>query len=453
MNKKYLLLVFLFLTACAVGKDYVRPDIPQAKEFKEAGNWKKAEPKDELKKGNWWEIFADNDLNKLESQIDVSNQNVKIYQARYNQAKALVAESFSNYFPTISASGSSNRSITAGKAGNNYSASLDAAWELDLWGKVRRTVEANEASAAASKGDLEAIKLSMQASLATNYINLRIADEQQRLLDNTVENYKKSLQIATNLYNIGTSAKSDVLQAKTQLESAQAQATEIAANRAALEHAIAVLLGVAPSNFALAKVNSVPNLPTVPMTIPSEILERLPDVAAAERRVIAANAQIGVAKAAYFPTLSLSASGGYQSNSLANWFSLPNRIWSLGPNIAETLFDGGLRHAQVKYANAVYDETVANYRQTVLSDFQAVEDNLASLRVYEKEIVYTHQAVTDAQAAETIFTNQYKAGIVSYLSVITAQNTTLNNKLTELNIKKAQLSSSVALIKAIGGKW
>ena len=453
MNKKYLLLISLILTACSVGKDYVRPEILKAKEFKEAGNWKKAEPKDELKKGNWWEVFADNDLNKLEEQIANSNQNVKIYQARYAQAKALLSESFSSYFPTISANGAQSRSTTLGKAGNQYSASLDAAWELDLWGKVRRNVEANEASAAASKGDLEAIKLSMQASLATNYLNLRIADEQQRLLDNTVENYKKSLQITTNLYNIGTSPKSDVLQAKTQLESAQAQATDITASRAALEHAIAVLLGVAPANFMLAKVNSVTNLQTVPMTIPSEVLERLPDVAAAERRVIAANAQIGVAKAAYFPSLSLSASGGYQSTSLANWFSLPNRIWSLGPNVAETIFDGGLRHAQVKYASAVYDENVANYRQTVLSDFQAVEDNLANLRVYEKEIVYSHQAVTDAQAAETIFTNQYKSGIVSYLSVVTAQNTTLTNKLTELNIKKAQLGSSVALIKAIGGKW
>ncbi len=459
------IIIINVLAACTVGPDYVRPTTEKPAEFKESKGWKQAQPQDNAIRGKWWEIFNDPELNKLEEQVDISNPNVKAAEASYRQARALVSEARAGYFPTISANvsqtrsgaGGSTRNGTAsssfGGVGNFYDAEVDASWVPDIWGRIRRTVEENKAQAQASAADLGAAKLSAQATLATDYLDLRIADEQKRLLDSTVKNYERALQITENLYKSGVNAQSDVLQAKTQLESTQAQAVDIGVNRAQLEHAIAILIGKAPADFSIAPVNVVPDLPAIPVGVPSALLERRPDISGAERRAAAANAAIGVAKAAYFPDLTLTATGGYQSSTLANWFSLPNRVWTIGPQLAETLFDAGLRKAQTQAAIAAYDQAVANYRQAVLGGFQEVEDNLAALRILEQETDMQQHAVTDAQAAAKIFLNQYKSGIVSYLNVITAQNTELTNELTALNIRKQRLNAAAALITALGGGW
>lgn len=453
------------LASCAVGPDYVRPSTEKPKEFKEAQNWKQAQPKDTQIRNKWWEAFGDPELNKLEEQVAISNQNVKAAEASYRQAQALVSESTASYFPTVSGSvtqsrnGLANSNFGSGSFGsgnavsNRYNASLTASWEPDLWGRIRRTVEASHASADASQADLGAATLSAQAALATDYLSLRLADEQKRLLDKTVKNYEKALEMTQNLYHYGVNARSDYLQAKTQLETAQAQAIDVGVARAQYEHAIAMLIGKAPADFSVAVIEKVPDVPSIPVGVPSDLLERRPDVAAAERRVAAANAQVGVAESAFFPDIILSASGGYQSSSLAQWFSLPNRVWSIGPSIAETIFDAGLRRAQTKAAIAVYDETVAAYRQTVLGSFQEVEDNLATLRLLEQEAQVQNAAVTDSTTTAGIFMNQYKSGLVSYLNVVTAQNTQLTSELTALNLRKQRLIAAATLIKALGGGW
>ncbi len=449
----FLALSVIILISCAVGPDYVRPKTEQPKEFKEAQNWKQVQPKDNEIRGKWWEIFDDPELNKLEDQVDISNQNVKAAEAAYRQATALVSEARATYFPTVSINASQSRNGAAGKVGSLYSASVDASWEPDLWGRIRRTVEENSALAHASEADIGAARLSAQAALAVDYLSLRIADEQKRLLDTTVRNYEKSLAITSNLYKQGVNARSDYLQAKTQLETTQAQAIDIGVARAQFEHAIAILTGKAPADFSIAVIDAVPDIPAIPLGVPSQLLERRPDVAGAERRVIAANAQIGVTETAFFPDIVLSASGGYQGSSLANWFTLPNRLWSIGPSLVETVFDAGLRLAQTRAAIAAYDQTVANYRQTVLGGFQEVEDNLAALRILEEEYGVQQKAVTDAQETSKIILNQYKAGIVSYLNVVTAQNTELSNKLTALTIRRQRLNAAATLIKALGGGW
>jgi NodT family efflux transporter outer membrane factor (OMF) lipoprotein len=462
-----LLSLVLLLTTCKAGPDYVRPKTEVTPAFKEAGAWKQAEPKDASFKGKWWEIFGDPQLNVLEEQIAISNQNVKAAEAAYRQARALVSEARASYFPTIGANASLTRSGTGGNSrnvstgittnnsviANSYNVSLDASWEIDIWGKIRRLVESNEALAKASQGDLANAMLSAQAELAIDYLNLRVADEQKRYLEDTVTAYKRSAQLAENLYKAGVQARSDLLQAQVQLGSAQAQLLDVGVARAQFEHAIAILIGKAPASFTIEANDKVPAIPTIPVSVPSELLERRPDISAAEQRVAAANAQIGVAKAAYYPTIGLSASGGYQSSALSDLFTLPHRFWSLGPTLAETLFDGGLRRAQTEVAIAAYDQTVANYRQTVLGGFQEVEDNLAALRILGEEAAVQAKTVADAHAATIIFLNQYKAGLVSYLSVVTAQTAELNNELTALNVEKARLNAAATLIKAMGGGW
>lgn len=455
----------IFFTSCAVGPDYVRPATEKPKEFKEAHNWKQAQPKDDQVRGKWWEVFGDTELNKLEEQIEISNQNVKSSEAAYRQAKAIVSETEAAYYPAITGSMAQSRNGLASSGtgasnigsrsvvSNSYNASMSVSWELDIWGKIRRTVEENSALAQASAADIAAARLSAQSMLAVDYMGLRIADEQKRLLDNTVKNYERALEITRNLYHTGVSARSDYLQAKTQLESVQAQSIDIGIARSQFEHAIAILIGKAPADFSIAEAQSIPAIPVIPVALPSDMLERRPDIAGAERRVVAANARIGVAKAAFFPDLTLSGSGGYQSTQLAQWFTLPNRVWSIGPGIVETIFDAGLRRAQTKAAIAAYDQTIAVYRQTVLGSFQEVEDNLAALRILEQEAIIQQGAVNDAKSVEKIFLNQYKSGIVSYLSVVTAQNTRLNNELTSLNIRKGRLIAAATLIKAIGGGW
>jgi NodT family efflux transporter outer membrane factor (OMF) lipoprotein len=337
--------------------------------------------------------------------------------------------------------------------GAGASAIRNASWELDLWGRVRRGIESGEATWQASAADLESVRLSAQAAVAQNYLALRIADVQRRVLEDTVAAYKRSLELTQNRYAAGVAAKVDVVQAEVQLKSAQAQLVDIGVDRALLEHAIATLVGEPASSFSIARAPLAAKLPEIPAGVPSELLERRPDIAAAERSVAAANAQIGVAQAAFYPTLTLSAAGGFRSTSFADWLTAPSRFWSLGAALAQTIFDGGLRRAVSDQAIAAYDGQVAAYRQTVLTGFQEVEDNLAQLRILEEEARYQDEAARGALVSVELTTNQYKAGIVSFLNVIAAQTIALNNERTAVNVQGRRLAASVALVKALGGGW
>jgi NodT family efflux transporter outer membrane factor (OMF) lipoprotein len=448
-------LVVSALSACAVGPDYKRPEVPVSSAYKEAGEWKRAQPQDDLDRGKWWGVFGDPQLDALVEQVEISNQNVLVAEAQFRRARALVASSRAAYFPTLDADASVVRSrsptgviggTTAGRIITNHSASLNSAWEADLWGRLRRAVESSEAGAQASAADLAAARLSAQAELASSYFQLRILDAQKRLLEDTVAAFRKSLDLTKNRYDAGVAAKVDLVQAETQLKSTQAQAIDTGVQRAQLEHAIAVLIGKAPAEFSVAPVPLAVAMPRVPMGLPSELLERRPDVPAAERRVAAANAQIGVAKAAYFPSLTLSASYGSRSAVASQLFAAPTGFWSIGPALAQSIFDAGLRRAQTEQAIAAYDATVAEYRQAVLAGFQEVEDNLAALRILGEEVRAARESVE-------LTTNQYKAGIVSYVNVVTVQTTQLNNERTAVGILGRRLVAAVTLVKALGGGW
>lgn len=448
------------LSACAVGPDYKQPDAPVAPVYKEAGDWLSATPNDEAQRGAWWQAFQDPQLNALLEQVDVSNQTLMQAEAQYRQATALLRQTRAGFLPTVGVdasvqrAGGNNGSSTVTNIGNRYSLSADASWELDLWGRVRRSVEASAANAKASAADLASVRLSTQAQLAQSYFLLRVTDEQKRLLDETVTGYDRSLQLTQNQYNVGVAAKADVVQAQSQLKSAQAQAIDTGIQRAQLEHAIAVLVGKTPAEFSIAPEKLLAVIPPAsPPGVPSTLLQRRPDIAAAERRMAAANAQIGVAKAAYFPSLTISASGGFQSSSFSDWISLPNRFWSVGPSAALTLFDGGARSAQTDQAVAAYDQNVAVYRQTVLGAFQEVEDNLVALHLLEQEAQVQEEAVAAAQSVVTITTNQYKAGTVNFLNVVVAQNAAYSAQRSALTILNSRLAASVGLIKALGGNW
>ena len=447
------------LAGCAIGPNYTRPTVDVGAVYKELADWKPAEPKDELIRGKWWQVFADADLNELASQIDISNQNLKAAEARYRQAAALVQSSRAGYFPSLSATTGATRSRAASRGGptpdatTNYNAGLNAAWEIDVWGRVRRQVEASSASAAASDADLEAVRLSLQSELAINYFQLRVTDEQKQLLDDTVAAYRRSLELTTNRYNVGVAAKGDVVQAQAQLRSTEAQALDLRVTRAQLEHAIATLIGKAPANFSLAPKPFTLRMPSMPLGVPSALLERRPDIAAAERRMAAANAQVGVAMAAYFPSLSLSGNVGQNSSTWSKLFSASNRAWSLGPDLALTLLDFGRRSAATTQAEASYDQTVATYRQTVLDALQEVEDNLAALHILEEEAVIQADAVKLARESVLLTTNQYKAGTVSYLNVVTVQASQLSNERTAVSLLGRRLSAAVGLIRALGGGW
>jgi NodT family efflux transporter outer membrane factor (OMF) lipoprotein len=458
----------IVLASCAVGPDYKRPETAMPQQYKAAiaqdSAWKVAVPRDDAPRGDWWEIYGDAQLDALVQQLNETNQNVAAAEARYRQAQATARAASAAYFPVLGANASKTRrgsgapntvgnTINTGGVGDDYSASLDASWELDLWGRIRRDVEASDAGVQASAADLAAARLSAQAQLAQNYFLLRIADAQQELLDRTVEDYRKSLQLTNNQYAAGVASRAEVMQAETQLKATQAQAVDNGVQRAQLENAIAILLGKAPVDVVLPSAPPPAQLPVIPAEVPSQLLERRPDIAAAERRTAAANAEIGVAQAAYFPTLSLSASGGYQNSSFADWFSAPNRFWSVGPVLAQTLFDGGLRSANKQRAVAAYDETVATYRQTVLTGLQEVEDNLVALDLLRKELEYQEDAVRAARAALQLVNNQYKAGTVGYLNVITAETAALDNERNLLQVRGRQFTASVLLIKALGGGW
>jgi NodT family efflux transporter outer membrane factor (OMF) lipoprotein len=449
------------LAACAVGPDYVRPEAAAPATFKEAQGWKVAQPRDQAVRGKWWEAYGDATLNQLQDQVNLSNQDLALAQARFQQARALLQSARAAQFPIVTgtlaatrAAGSGGRSAPTGTAVfNNHSLVVDADWEIDLWGRLRRNVEANAANAQASEADLAATRLSVQAQLAQAYFQLRTLDAQQQLLDRTVADYLRSLQLTQNQYENGVVARGNVVQAQTQYKTTQAQAIDLGVQRAQIEHAIALLVGKAPSEFSLPPAPLAAAVPDVPFSVPSTLLERRPDIAAAERRVAAANAQIGVATAAYYPDLLLSASGGFSSGSFTKWFTLPNRIWSIGPEFAMTLFDAGARRAQTDQATAAYDANVATYRQTVLSGFQEVEDNLAAMRILEQEAQVQDEAVQASRLSVELITNQYKAGIVSYLNVIQVQTTALSNERTALDIQNRRLAASVLLIKALGGGW
>lgn len=452
----------MLVAGCAVGPDYVRPKVEAPAQYKELAGWRAAQPADAAPKGEWWTLFGDAELDSLIGRIDISNQNIRIAEANLRQARALADQARAGLFPTLAANGSATRTKSpslpnapsfATGAVNNFNASLNASWEPDFWGGVRRSVEAGEANWQASAAELENARLSARATLAQNYFSLRVADVARKTLEETVDAYQRSLELTRNRYAAGVAARVDVVQAEVQLKSTQAQLIDVGVQRAQLEHAIALQLGLAPADFSLPAEPLAARMPPIPVGMPSELLERRPDVAAAERRTAAANANIGVAQAAFFPAVTLSAAAGSRTTTLGDLFSAPTRFWSLGAALAQPLFDAGLRSAQKAQAVAVYDQQVATYRQTVLVGFQQVEDNLAALRILEEEATLQDEVVQAARQAVELTNNQYQAGVVSYLNVLSAQTTLLANQRSAVDILGRRLTASVALIMALGGGW
>jgi NodT family efflux transporter outer membrane factor (OMF) lipoprotein len=453
--------VLLALDACTVGPNYSRPSVQTGLKYKEAAET--SAPIDDVIGRSWWEIFADPKLSALEQQVDISNQNIAQAEASFREARALVQEARAAYFPTATigigvtrtepSATSAPGAVKATNAFTEHSLPIDVSWELDVWGRIRRTVESRAAGAQASEADLAAVKLSARAELAQDYFQLRALDAEKELLEATVAADQKSLELTNNRYKSGVVSRVDVLQAETQLKTIQAQEIDVGVARAQLEHAIAILLGKAPADFSIPALPLAAAPPEIPAGVVTELLQRRPDVAAAERLVAAANAQIGVAEAAYYPSVSMNLHGGFESSSLADWVSWMGRFWSAGVGFSQTLFDGGLRRAQIDQARAAYDASVAVYRQTVLAGVQEVEDNLAAQRILGAEAGAQAEAVQAAQQALAVTMNQYQAGIVSYLNVVVAQTAALNNQRTAVDILNRRLVASVLLIKALGGGW
>ena len=471
---------YLFLTAavvllcagCMVGPDYFKPSVPMTAAYKEDQGWKLARPRDNIPRGNWWEIFSDPQLNALEEQVSQANQNVKVAEAHFRQARALIGFARAGLFPTVTAGGgaasvrngavspfstssvgASSGTSPGGKSAGEFLLTGDISYEIDLWGRIRRGVTAAREEAQATAADLETAILSLQAELAFDYLELRSADAQQRLLNDTVQAFKEALQLTINRFEGGAAPKSDVAQAQTQLETTQVQATDIAVQRSQLEHAIAVLIGKPPADFSLPAAPLDLQPPNIPAGLPSELLERRPDIAAAERRVAEANEQIGIAKAAYFPTVTLNALLGLESSSIRNFGGGQSFLWAVGSSLAQTIFDGGRRRATSEAALASYDATVASYREATLDAFQQVEDNLAALRILEQETQQQERAVASAQESLQLFTNRYKGGVDTYLQVITAQTVALANERNQVDIMRRRMDASVLLVKALGGGW
>lgn len=446
-------LVGLLLGGCALGPDYQRPTAPATLEFRHTPGWKIAEPAELDSSVPWWSLYQDAPLAELLNQLDASNQNLRAAEAAWREARALVGGTRSGLFPSATGQLSSMRRGDEQGAGKINELALGLSWQLDIWGQVRRQLEASEATAQASAAEWAGVRLSQQAELVQNYFQLRVIDEEMRILDATLIAYQRSLRTTENRYQAGMVTRADVGQALTQLKNAQAQRLDLEWQRARYEHAIALLVGSTPNAVQVAPVGSVPRLPALPMAVASTLLERRPDIAAAERRVMAANAQIGVAQTAYFPDLTLSASGGYRGSNLADWISMPNRFWSIGPQFAMTLFDAGLRRSKVAQAEAQYDQQVARYRQTTLQAIGEVEDALVQLNVLAQEIVVQREALAASQETLRLIENQYEAGMVDYLAVSSAQTTALNSERTLLNLLGTQLTASVQLISALGGGW
>jgi NodT family efflux transporter outer membrane factor (OMF) lipoprotein len=456
-----------------VGPKYVKPTVPMAPGFKEAtpdaykenSDWRVAQPSDAVQRGQWWTIFGDAELNVLEPQVAENNQDLKAADARFREARALIRFNRASLYPTVGVApfaggvrDSSNQPYfnPANSQGNGVGQielPVDLNYEIDAWGRVRRTVSAAREEAQASAADRQTVLLSLQAELAVDYFEARSADAQEKLLNDTVKDFEEAFRITSNRFEGGVAPKSDVDQAQTQLEAAKVQARDITLQRAQFEHAIAVLLGKPPASFALTNAPLDARPPAIPTGLPSELLERRPDIAAAERRVAEANDRIGIAKAAFYPTISLSGSVGVEGTSFGNLFNPASLLWAIGPTLSQTIFDAGRRASVSEQANASFDETVANYRSTTLTAFQQVEDNLVALRVLTQEAEHQHQATQAAQSAEQIFNNRYVGGLDTYLQVVTAQTTALNNERNDIDIMRRQMDASVLLIKALGGGW
>jgi NodT family efflux transporter outer membrane factor (OMF) lipoprotein len=467
--------VLLLLDGCVVGPKYHRAPVDTPAAYKELDGWKVAQPQDTSLRGKWWEAFGDPQLNSLEEQVNVSNQNIAAAAASFLVARAVVKEARAQLFPTVtvgpgatwehpSSTLQANAPATGTTGGTgttqtpvgtvaDYILPFDASYQVDLWGKIRNQVKANVYAAQASAADLQNVRLTAQAEVAVDYFQIRAQDAQKQLLDQTVKAYQESLDLTRALYQTGIDSDESVAQAETQLDTAKAQDTNLGILRAQYEHAIAVLVGKPASSFSIPVAPLDANPPEIPVGIPSQLLERRPDVAAGERSMAQANAQIGVARAAYFPSLTLSASAGLESSSIAKLFTWPSRFFSAGPQMSETLFDGGLRRATMQQFRANYEETIANYRQDILTAFQQVEDNLASLRILSQELEEQDEAVTSAQRNLTIANDRYRLGLDPYLNVITAQTALLSNEQTSVNLKMERMTSSVQLIEALGGGW
>jgi len=463
----------LLLAGCTVGPNYHRPDAATAPEWKENavpppnppnGAWKTAEPKDGDLRGQWWEMYGDPQLSALEAKVAVSNQTLRAAFEQYQSAREQVRVARSQYYPTLSAGPSVQRTresynqtntvrgVTTYQY-NTFAIAGEALWEPDLWGQVRRTVEASRASAQASAALLANVDLSLCAELAADYFEMRGLDSQQLLLDNTVKSYEEYLQLTQIRFKGGVATESDVALAQTQLETTRAQAIDVGVARAQYEHAIATLIGTPASSFSLPPMPLGENIPPIPVGVPSQLLERRPDIAAAERQTDAANAQIGIAISAYYPNVSLSGTGGFASGNPGTWVQGPSEMWSLGASAVELLFDAGRRHAITQQARDTYEQQVASYRQTVLSAFQDVEDNLAAIRILDQESSQETLAVAAAERSLNINTTQYKGGVTTYLQVLTAQTALLSNQRTQADISTRQFVASVQLIRALGGGW
>jgi NodT family efflux transporter outer membrane factor (OMF) lipoprotein len=465
-------LLFVALEGCMVGPKYVKPSTPMTPAYKEeppasypgSEQWKPANPGDQASRGKWWEIFGDPQLNDLEEQVATSNQSLKVYEARFREARAAIRFNRASQFPTIttapSAAYTKNSDYSPSFPGKIQQAStgdfvlpFDFSYELDLWGRVRRTVAAAREEAQASNADYATAKLSLEAELALDYFELRSADAQKQLLDDTVKAYSENVHLTTNRFKGGVAPRADVAQAQTQFDTTRVQDTDVTVQRAQFEHAIAVLIGKPPAEFSIAAAPLKDQPPGVPVGVPSDLLQRRPDIAAAERRVAEANQQIGIARAAYFPTVNLNGTVGFAGSQGSNWFGWPSAFWAVGPTVAETLFDAGRRRATSESARANYDATVATYRQTSLTAFQEVEDNLAALRILENEAQQQEEAITSSKDSLQLFTNRYRGGVDTYLQVITAETTELSNERNGIDILRRRMDASVLLVKALGGGW
>ncbi|HKM89609.1 MAG TPA: efflux transporter outer membrane subunit [Candidatus Acidoferrales bacterium] len=460
-----LALAALFLSpACTVGPDYKRPAAPVPAAYKENANWPAAQPSDSTLRGKWWEVFGDQSLNALEEQVTVSNQTLKAAQAQFLQARAAVRFSRAAFFPVLTVSPAAARSresgtqpfagpFSKGVTANDFTIPFDASYEADVWGRVRRTVEAARAGAQASAADVETVSLSLHAELALDYFQAHSLDAEMQLLNSTVSSYTKALELTESRYKGGVASQVDVAQAKTQLETTRAQAIDLLVARAQLEHAIAALIGKPASEFTLPVVALSERPPAIPLGLPSQLLERRPDVAGAERHMAAANANIGIARSAYFPAINLGVTGGFNSAMITTLIQGPSSFWSVGAAAVETLFEGGQRRAVSEQARAAYDQTVASYRQTALTAFQEVEDNLAALRILEQEAATQHGAVEAAEHSLALSNTRYRGGVTSYLEVTTAQSTALSDERAAVQIQGRRMTACVLLIKALGGGW
>jgi len=459
-----LAIVLLQLSGCTVGPKYHPPAIESPTAYKEVGNWKPAQPNDQNLGGNWWTVFQDPQLDALELQVNVSNQNLKAAEAQFRQARANVRYNRADYYPTVTAGASATRtrvsanrpppsSIFDGITYNDFTVPFDVSYQADVWGRVRRTVESSREQAQASAADLATVNLSMHAELAIDYFLARSLDAEEQLLNSTVTQYEQALELIETRFTGGIASEVEVEQARTQLETTRAQAIDVGVARAQYEHAVAILIGKPPAEFSLAPLPLTAPPPNIPVSVPSELLERRPDIAAAERRVASANAQIGIAKSAYYPLINLGATGGFESSSITTLLSGPSGLWSLGFSAATTVFDVGRRRAASDQAIAAYDQSVANYRQTVLTGFQQVEDNVAALRILESEAETQDRAVIAAQKYLDLAVTRYKGGVTSYLEVTTAQTASLSDQVTAVNLLGRRMVNSVMLIQALGGGW